>query len=111
MSPTRRVSVPTSTQDTADSAYMVLMNNSSRGNGNETSGRNKDQSKGREVTEKEREVMDVLGQRFTTDQLESLLDMLKKMKGKEEGTPEASLHTQDLGYLVQKNTITLTDKL
>ena len=91
---------------------MVLMSNSSRENGNETSGGNGDQSKVREVTEKEREVMDALGQRFTTDQLELLLDMLKKMKGKEEGgNPEASLHTQDLGYLVQKSTVTLTDKL
>ena len=71
--------------------------------GNERNGTNRDQSANTEV-------MELLSKQFTPDQLDLLLDMLKKMRVKGEN-PESSLKTRDLGYLVHKTADTLTDNL
>ena len=93
--------------------------------GNETQqpGNGTQQQSETQSTDKRDEVMEMLSNQFTEDQLENLLGMLKKMKasgsgrgqsqggGDREGEVVHSLKKQDLGYLVSKTADQLTDSL
>ncbi len=100
--------------------YMVLIpgNNSSDGDVSEyttvsplkpeTVAKNGTEAKN-ETESPDLEIMNLLSRQFNHEQLEMLLEMLKKTKVRND--PETSLKSEDLGYLVHKTANTLTDKL
>lgn len=94
--------------------YMILLPNSSKPDDDYTKvnkqSRNQSGNQSGNENEANSEIADLLSKQFTPDQLEQLLEMLKKMKVKG-GDPDSSLKSQDLGYLVTKTANTLTDNL